>query len=120
MREVLRRQDLGPDADFFENGGNSLLAVDLMLRLENEIGRELPARVLDGAFTARRIAGVLEIRSGLPGTYPAGVVQIKEGTNGRPLFCLLGAGATFWSSAALQRHCARGGRCLRSNFTISR
>ena len=29
MREVLRRQDLGPDADFFEKGGDSLLAVDV-------------------------------------------------------------------------------------------
>ena len=60
MREVLRRQDLGPDADFFEQGGDSLLAVDLMLRLQNDIGKQLPARVLDGAFTARRIAGFLE------------------------------------------------------------
>jgi thioesterase domain-containing protein len=58
---------------------------------------------LDGAFTARRIAGVLESPSG---TYPAGVVQIKEGANGRPLFCLLGAGATvleFRSLAATLR-----------------
>jgi acyl carrier protein len=44
MRDVLSHGDLGPDADFFDAGGDSLLAITLMLRFDSEFGRKLPAR----------------------------------------------------------------------------
>ena len=69
-------------------------AITLMLRLESEFGRELPARVMDEAFTARRLAAILESPSVLRSTYPAGVVEIRAGTTDRPLFCLPGLGGT--------------------------
>ena len=94
MRDVLRHEDLGPDDDFFERGGDSLLAITLMLRLDSEFGRELPAHVMDGAFTLRRLAAILESPSVLRATYPAGVVGIRAGTTDKSLFCLPGLDGT--------------------------
>jgi amino acid adenylation domain-containing protein len=91
FRDVLHNGELGPDDDFFKAGGDSLLGIRLMLQLGTEFGREFPVFPLDKAFTARRLAAIIE--SPHRATYPAGVVEIREGT-GRPIFCLLGLGAT--------------------------
>jgi thioesterase domain-containing protein/acyl carrier protein len=94
MHEILRHDALQPDADFFEAGGDSLLAITLMSRLDDEFGKKLPARVLDGVFNARRLASILESPLGLHTTYPPSVVQFKGGTNYKPLFCMPGVYAT--------------------------
>jgi len=94
MRHVLRQGELGPDDDFFEHGGDSLLAITLMLRVSRELGMEFPTRSVDEAFTARRLAAILDSPSVLRSKYPAGVVEIRKGTAERPLFCLPGLGAT--------------------------
>ena len=94
LRDVLHQGDFGPDDDFFEAGGDSLLAITLMIRLESEFGRELPACVMDEAFTARRLMAILDYAAVLRSTYPAGVVEIRAGTTDRPLFYLPGLGGT--------------------------
>jgi amino acid adenylation domain-containing protein len=94
MRDVLRYGDLGPDDDFFEMGGDSLLAITLMLRLDSEFGREFPVHVINETFTTRRLAAMLESASVLRATYPAGVTVVKAGTTDRPLFCLPGLEGT--------------------------
>jgi thioesterase domain-containing protein/acyl carrier protein len=101
MRDVLSHGDLGPDADFFDAGGDSLLAITLMLRFDSEFGRKLPARVLNGAFSARRLAAILESPFVLGATYPAGVVEIRAGTAHRPLFCLPGLKGTAFTFRTL-------------------
>jgi amino acid adenylation domain-containing protein len=101
LRDVLQQGNLGPDDDFFEAGGDSLLAITLMMRLESEVGRELPARVMDEAFTARRLVAILESAAVLGSTYPAGVVEIRAGTTDRPLFYLPGLGGTKFECHAL-------------------
>jgi pristinamycin I synthase-2 len=96
LRDVLHHQDLGPDDDFFEAGGDSLLAIRLMFRLESEFGKQFAPRVMNETFTARRLAGILESPSSLRAAYPAGVVEVKTGTTDRPLFCLPGmSGSAF-------------------------
>ena len=91
LQELLRNGDLGRDDDFFEAGGDSLLAITLISRLESEFETELPSRVME-AFTARRLAAILELVS--RSTYPAGVVEIRGGTTNRPIFCLPGLAGT--------------------------
>ena len=94
LRDVLRHGDLGPDDDFFEAGGDSLLALRLLIRLESEFGRELPAGIMDEAFTARRLAAILESSSDLRATYPAGVVEVRAGTTGQTALLFAWAGGT--------------------------
>ncbi len=91
-RDVLKDGELGPDDDFFEAGGDSLLAVRTLSRLEREFGIGVPARVVAEASTARRLASLLARPEALRSAYPAGVAGIREGTSSRPLFCLPGLG----------------------------
>jgi natural product biosynthesis luciferase-like monooxygenase protein/amino acid adenylation domain-containing protein len=44
MRDLLERPDAGPDDDFFALGGDSVLAVRLLRRVEQDMGRRLAIR----------------------------------------------------------------------------
>ncbi len=90
FRDFLCHENLGPEDDFFEAGGDSLLAIRLLISLETEFGRDLKTEIMEQGCTARRLAGVLENSSRLGATYPAGVVGLRQGTADRPLFCLPG------------------------------
>jgi len=58
-RDVLGAPGLGPDDDFFEAGGDSLIAVRLAARLRRELGREIAAADLFRSRTANGLALVL-------------------------------------------------------------
>jgi acyl carrier protein len=55
-REVLDRDELAPDDDFFELGASSLDAVRIIARLEEDLSLELSVRVLLEARTIRKMA----------------------------------------------------------------
>jgi amino acid adenylation domain-containing protein len=86
-RAVLNRQDIGPDDDFFLCGGNSLAALDLFHRIENELHYQLPLTVLSEAPTVNLFAACLE-------TAAAGLVSNMARVNAagrqRPLFAIHG------------------------------
>ncbi len=88
FREVLGTREVSGEDDFFELGGNSLLAVQVLVRLRESIGLELP---LAAVFEARS-AGVLARRMATarrapgpppltprthPGAVPASAAQAK-------------------------------------------
>ena len=102
-REVLENGALGLDEDFFEAGGDSLLAVRMLSRLEREFGRGIPARYMTEASTARRLAAVLGSPISPRSAYPAGVVVMRPGDADRPLFCLPGLGSVAFRLRALAR-----------------
>jgi thioesterase domain-containing protein/acyl carrier protein len=87
-RHALELPALGPDDDFFEFGGDSLLAIRMLVRVERELGTKIPVRALVEGRTVRRIATMLAhtLRSSLP----RGVVRVRTGERERPLFCLPG------------------------------
>jgi thioesterase domain-containing protein/acyl carrier protein len=83
-RRLLKRDDVGLDEDFFDAGGDSLAAVQMMIEVESLAGdRPYPASEL-GNVTIRRIAQVL--KSGMPAERGC-ATQAKAGSGSRlPLF----------------------------------
>ena len=65
--ELLERGDIGPEDDFFELGGDSLLAVWLMEEIAKQTGRNLPLSVLLEDATIRHLAGALDAEGEQPG-----------------------------------------------------
>jgi acyl-CoA synthetase (AMP-forming)/AMP-acid ligase II/acyl carrier protein len=55
-KRVLKVDDLSLDDDFFEKGGDSLLAMDVSLELQKLTGKELPESILFEAPTIRDLA----------------------------------------------------------------
>lgn len=66
--EVLGTDRIGPDTDFFEAGGHSLLAIQVMARVRDALDTALPVRALFEASTlrafARRVDAARRERSG--------------------------------------------------------
>ncbi|MGW2182455.1 condensation domain-containing protein [Streptomyces sp. NPDC001732] len=58
-QEILRLPAVGTDDNFFDLGGTSAAAVRLRIRLEEELGRELPPLLVFQSSTVRRMAGRL-------------------------------------------------------------
>lgn len=56
FRQVLADPEVGPDDDFFERGGHSLLALDLAFGVYEEYGLELAVADVFEAATPRRLA----------------------------------------------------------------
>ena len=55
-KRLLKTSSIGLDDDFFEKGGDSLLAMDVSLELQRLVGRELPESLLFEAPTIRELA----------------------------------------------------------------
>jgi thioesterase domain-containing protein/acyl carrier protein len=84
--EVLERDDLGPEDDFFDLGGDSLLAIWLMEEIADRTGQELPlACLLDGA-TIRQLATAIDAHGATVGRRTA----IGGRGTRRPLFWIHG------------------------------
>ena len=90
---------IGPDDDFFDVGGHSLLAVRLFSRIDRHYDANLPLALLFEAPTPRSLVGAIE-RSrggGDPGADPwTHLVEITR-TPGRPFFCVHGGGGNVLS-----------------------
>jgi amino acid adenylation domain-containing protein len=59
-RELLRQEVIGIDDNFFENGGHSLLAMQLLTRIRNEFKTELSLRNIFEAPTIAEFAAILD------------------------------------------------------------
>jgi acyl-CoA synthetase (AMP-forming)/AMP-acid ligase II/acyl carrier protein len=58
-KRLLKRNDISLDDDFFEKGGDSLLAMDAGVELQKLTGRSLPEAILFEAPTVRELAKFL-------------------------------------------------------------
>jgi acetoacetyl-CoA synthetase len=96
---ALRVAPIGPDSNFFDLGGDSLLAVGLFLEIERETGINLPITTIYDAPTIGELANL--IAGGTPAPQFSPLVLLKPGDDGAPLFIVHGIGGTVMELAAL-------------------
>jgi amino acid adenylation domain-containing protein len=84
--DILGLQQIGVDDDFFDLGGNSMVAVRMMAQIRMQHGRTLPLALLFRAGTIRKLA--LVIAQGHEETAWSPLVPIRPGGRRTPLFCI--------------------------------
>jgi amino acid adenylation domain-containing protein len=99
---VLCVEPVGVTDSFFEIGGHSLLAVNLMAEVEREFGHNFPLAVLFQAPTVEALAVILR-REISQLTYSP-LVQIQKGDDLRPLFFVHPTGGNVLCYVELARH----------------
>jgi thioesterase domain-containing protein len=90
-QRVLRTKAVGIADNFFDLGGDSVLAVALFNEIAVACGRELPPVMIYHAPTIAALGAVLEEQS-TPRVPP--VVQLKPGINEQPIFMAHGLGGS--------------------------
>src|SRR6476646_9771129 len=95
---VLQTEDVTAESDFFDLGGDSLLALTLFLEIERATGRHLPITAIYDARTIREQVMLLK-EDELPDFSP--LVLVKPGDCGAPLFVFHGIGGTVVEFAEL-------------------
>ena len=84
--ELLGQGDIDPEDDFFELGGDSLLALCLMEEIAERTGRDLPLSLLLERATIRHVASAVDAQGVQPGMWWG----INVDGQRRPLFWIYG------------------------------
>ncbi|WEH34908.1 amino acid adenylation domain-containing protein [Streptomyces sp. AM 4-1-1] len=88
-RAAMKRDVVSVRDDFFECGGNSLIAVSLVNRINREFSRTLPFQVIFEAPTVEQLA----VRVDAPDAAPSSrLIPLAAGGTARPVFCWPGLG----------------------------
>ncbi|MGW3687088.1 amino acid adenylation domain-containing protein [Streptomyces sp. NPDC005125] len=107
--EVLGLPGAGPDTDFFQAGGHSLLALRLSGRIEAELGGRVPVGELFTAPTPAALTARLERGADVPAAQSLDPVLTLRAGDSRPaLFCLHYGLGLAWSYATLMPGLAPG------------
>jgi oxalate---CoA ligase len=101
-QRLLGRKNIGQDDDFFEMGGDSILATQMLFELERLTGRVLPDTILFETATIRQLAESVvekdrETDAGL-------LVQLQPGNGHPPFFFIDG---DFWGGGFYARRIAQ-------------
>jgi thioesterase domain-containing protein len=96
--------EVGPTQDFFELGGNSIVALRLFAAANHRLGCDLPVATLYAGATVREMAdAVREQRRAAPSA-PSPIVPMQPGGSLPPLFCVHPAGRRVMAYVNLVRH----------------
>ncbi|NMM90554.1 non-ribosomal peptide synthetase [Rhodococcus sp. SRB_17] len=103
--DVLGVEEVGLDDDFFDLGGNSLIAVQVSARLRVMLGRDVPVALMFSNSTVEVLAQRLD--TDVEGSHDNGlgvVFPIRESGTASPVFCVHPIVGLGWSYAGLARH----------------
>jgi amino acid adenylation domain-containing protein len=99
---LLRLPRVSVDQGFFELGGNSLQAMQLVTRIHREFGVDIAVTAVFLAPTVRRLAARIEQASGAAQVAGSGpLVELSEGAGPTPLFIVHAIGGTVHPYAPL-------------------
>jgi non-ribosomal peptide synthetase component F/thioesterase domain-containing protein len=102
FENVLGVRSVGVRQDFFELGGNSLIAARMFAQIEKTFGMRLPLATLFEATTIEEIAEVLRSEKLAPQW--SSLVEIQGSGSRPPFFCVHGAGGNVLIYRELSRH----------------
>jgi thioesterase domain-containing protein/acyl carrier protein len=88
FREVFGTDEADPDSDFFELGGDSLMAASLMALIEREFGAVLSVSLLLEASTPKQLADV--VSAAVAANRPRSLVTVNAEGSAAALFCVHG------------------------------
>src|SRR5262249_8771620 len=100
--ELLKVQPVGVRDNFFDLGGNSLLAAQLFLQVGRTFGKELPLSVLFEEGTVEHLARL--IKEDLAGGEKPCLVAIHPRGGKPPFYCVHGVGGEVLSFEKLAKH----------------
>lgn len=100
--QILSIRPVGVKDDFFELGGNSILAARLFTQIEARLGKRLPLATLFEASTVEELATVLR-QEGWSPSWSSLVAMQPEGAKA-PLFCVHACGAHVFIYRSLISH----------------
>ena len=89
-QQLLGIESVGPDQNYFDLGGDSILAVQLFAQIEHVFGVKLPVATLFDAPTVAELARILHHDSPTSGWSP--LVAVQPTGSRPPFFCMHGAG----------------------------
>ncbi|MGB6430072.1 MAG: alpha/beta fold hydrolase [Candidatus Acidiferrales bacterium] len=98
---LLQRSPIGADDNFFDLGGDSLLAVQLFAEIERACGRDLVPVTIYCAPTIASLSAILDEPTA-PRFPP--LLQLKAGTEASPVFVAHGLGGTAMDFFQLVKH----------------
>lgn len=103
-REATRQDSVSVRDDFFACGGNSLMAVALINRLNREFGAALPLQAIFHCPTVEQLARRVSERDQAGGSR---LVPLAPGRQGRPVYCWPGLGGYPMNLRLLATHVGR-------------
>jgi amino acid adenylation domain-containing protein len=98
--------EIGVRDDFFELGGDSLTAVEMLVAIQNQFGRELPLGALARSPNIESLAKLL--RDGAAVEVYSSLVPIQPAGTRTPLFCVHGGSGNVASFPILARRLPDG------------
>ncbi|MBK3774258.1 amino acid adenylation domain-containing protein [Azospirillum brasilense] len=108
--ELLERERIGADDDFFAIGGHSLLAMRLAARIRRDLGQPVAVSQIMVAPTVARLAALLAEageRDEPENLGFASVIRLRDGS-GPPLICLYPGSGLSWQYSVLSRYVSGG------------
>ena len=86
--DILEMPSVAPDDDFFLCGGNSLSAIELLIRIQREFTLSLPPDTIYRYPTFRNQLNLLMMSADHEKKYHPLIVPLREGGDRAPVFCI--------------------------------